>query len=281
GGGANAVANVRALGGEPLVAGIVGTDALGDRLLEIFDRAGIATGGIVRRQDYRTPCKTRVLGGARHSIKQQIVRFDLEDPRALESAERDALNAYLREQAARCEVAVLSDYGLGTVEPGFVHTVKQSKALQCLGDSRYRLQDFAGLDGATPNEEELESIEDTAEDDPARAGLALLERLQARFLLLTRGSEGMVLIDDEGALRIPCYGTSQVADVTGAGDTVIGTFALASAAGAEPREAAVLANYAGGTVVMKMGTTTATADELRQAVRDDSTTLEGITWDAW
>jgi rfaE bifunctional protein kinase chain/domain len=281
GGGANAVANVRRLGGEPLVAGVLGTDSRGSRLLEIFERDGIATDGIVRRAGYNTPCKTRVLGVARHSIKQQIVRFDLEDPQALEPSERDALSTYLREQAPRCEVAVLSDYGLGTVEPGFVRTIREAKPLQCLGDSRYRLPDFTGLSGATPNEEELESIEADAGASPARAGLALLRRLQSRFLLLTRGSEGMMLIDEEGALRIPCHGTRQAADVTGAGDTVIGTFALASAAGADPREAAVLANYAGGTVVMRMGTTTVGPEELREAVRNDTTTLEGITWAAW
>ena len=91
----------------------------------------------------------------------------------------------------------------------------------------------------------------------------------------------MVLIDAAGASRIPCHGTSQVADVTGAGDTVIGTFALASAAGATPLEAALLANYAGGIVVMKMGTATLSASELRSAVRLDPTPIEELTWDAW
>ncbi len=91
----------------------------------------------------------------------------------------------------------------------------------------------------------------------------------------------MVLVDGEGALEIPCHGSRQVADVTGAGDTVIGTFALATAAGASPTEAALLANYAGGEVVMKMGTTSVDAEELRAAIRSDNKPLKELKWAAW
>ncbi len=283
GGGANAAFNIHSLGGRPLVAGIVGRDPNGDELLEIFRRSGISTDGILQREGYRTPTKTRVLGGARHAIKQQIVRFDVEDIQELAEVEREALQSFLEQHASQCEVAILSDYGLGAVEPAFVQILGAAKKqLLCIGDSRYRLEKFVGLEGATPNQEELENIEGgLAESEVTAAARRLQQHLGARFLLLTRGSEGMQLIDDDGALRVPCHGTNQVADVTGAGDTVIATFALASAAGASPYEATILANYAAGTVVMKMGTATVSPDELREAVRNNPALLEDLSWESW
>lgn len=281
GGGANAALNVRALGGCPLPVGVVGDDQNGRELVASLSQHGIDVSGILQRQDYPTACKTRVLGGSRHSIKQQIVRFDVEVKRALADDERHTLEKAIADRVEGCQVAVLSDYGLGTVDPAFVETIKRNGELLCLADSRYRLPDFVGLDGATPNEEELESLEGPLGEDAAAPAQRLRQRLGARFLLVTRGSEGMVLVDDEGALEIPCHGSRQVADVTGAGDTVIGTLALATAAGASPTEAALLANYAGGEVVMKMGTASVDADELRAAIRSDDQPLKELEWAAW
>ncbi len=281
GGGANAALNVWALGGRPLPVGVVGDDENGRELVASLSQHGIDVGGILHRKGYATACKTRVLGGSRHSIKQQIVRFDVEEKQALADDERHTLEAAIADRADGCQVAVLSDYGLGTVDPAFVEAVKRQGEMLCLADSRHRLADFVGLDGATPNEEELESIEGPVGENAAAAARRLRERLDSRFLLLTRGSEGMVLVDDEGALEIPCHGSRQVADVTGAGDTVIGTFALATAAGATPTEAALLANYAGGEVVMKMGTASVDAEELRAAIRSDDTPLKELEWAAW
>ena len=148
-----------------------------------------------------------------------------------------------------------------------------------IADSRYRLEGHRGLDGATPNEEELEALE--GEEGPIlERGNRLRQRLEARFLLLTRGGHGMILFQDGQAVSIPVHGTDQVADVTGAGDTVLGTFALAVAAGADPLEAALLANYAGGVVVMKMGTATLDQAELRNAVRADTRPLTELRWES-
>jgi rfaE bifunctional protein kinase chain/domain len=205
------------------------------------------------------------------------------------------------ETAARfgpAPVAILSDYGYGTVEPGLLgelrSTLRSALAAQdsasgaenagttFVCDSRYRLGEFAGLDGATPNEEEAEALlGGEIDDDWSRlesGGRALRERLGARFLLITRGSRGMSLFDTEGAAHLPVSGTDQVADVTGAGDTVIGTFALGLAAGASPLEAALLANYAGGVVVMKMGTATCSPEELKHAIATDPRPLEELRW---
>jgi D-glycero-beta-D-manno-heptose-7-phosphate kinase len=287
GGGANAVANVAALGGRPLPLGVVGDDASGRGLLDAFHEQGVTTQGIQVRSGYRTPTKVRILGGGKHSIKQQIVRYDIEETLALTAEEHDrfeeALELWAHEERS-ARVAILSDYGYGTVEPELLPRMREAlgpeATLVC--DSRFRLGDFRGLDGATPNEEEAEALlGSTLDDDPPRLlenGRGLLDRLGARFLLITRGSQGMSLFERESATHLPVHGTDQVADVTGAGDTVIGTFALALAAGATPLEAALLANYAGGVVVMKMGTATLTREELRHAVESDPGLLEELRW---
>jgi rfaE bifunctional protein kinase chain/domain len=284
GGGANAAANVAALGGVPLPVGIVGDDESGTRLVDALTELGISTRGIVRRAGYPTPTKTRVLAGGRHSIKQQIVRIDVERAQALSDGEREALARRLSEAASGASVGILSDYGYGTVDPTLAQIFRSALAAPStlLCDSRYRLADYRGIDGATPNEEEAEqALGNPLADDIGEArtqGERLRSALGARFLLITRGSRGMNLFVDDDAIDIPVSGTDQVADVTGAGDTVIGTFALALAAGASPLEAALLANYAGGVVVMKLGTATLSGDELRHAIAADPRPLEGLRW---
>ncbi|MEM7582248.1 MAG: PfkB family carbohydrate kinase [Acidobacteriota bacterium] len=284
GGGANAVANVAALDGAPLPVGVVGDDDSGHALRSLLEDRGISTEGIQTRSGYRTPTKTRVLGGARHAIKQQIVRFDIEDQLALSAEEQSALLAPLKSSKHPSRVAVLSDYGYGAVTPELLPHLREALGPECalLGDSRYRLGDLVGLDGATPNAEEAEALLGrtiaSGTDALEQAGQELLSRLGARFLLITQGSDGMALFEPSGTAHIAVHGNDQVADVTGAGDTVIGTFALALAAGGTPLEAACLANYAGGIVVMKMGTATLTRDELRRAVHSDPHPLETLDW---
>ncbi len=287
GGGANAVANVAGLDGEPLVVGRVGNDASGRGLLDALGRLGVATGGVLVADGYRTPTKTRILAGGRHGIKQQVVRYDVEDRRPLKPEERRLFEATLAGWHGRATVAVLSDYGYGAVEPALLPALREllGPGGRMLGDSRHRLTELRGLDGATPNEEEAEALLGRPLEESRRAALEagrrLRERLDAGFVLITRGSLGMELCQADGGYRIPVHGTDQVADVTGAGDTVIGVMALALAAGATPLEAALLADYAGGVVVMKAGTATLGRGELRQAVESDPRPLEEVAWERW
>jgi D-glycero-beta-D-manno-heptose-7-phosphate kinase len=287
GGGANAVANVAALGGRPLPLGVVGDDPSGRELLAALAALGVDTGGIAVRPGFRTPTKVRILGGGRHAIKQQIVRYDVEDRVELGDAGRRRIASLVAGRRGEAAVAVISDYGYGAGEPGLVGVLRGALGpdVVLLADSRYRLGDFAGLDGATPNEEEAEGLLGRPLGEGLEAvgaaGRELLARLGVRFLLITRGSRGMSLFTAGGAAHLPVHGTDQVADVTGAGDTVIGTFALALAAGATPLEAAVLADYAGGVVVMKMGTSTLSADELAAAVATDPAPREELRWAGW
>jgi len=284
GGGANAVANVAALGGRPLPLGVLGDDAHGERLRAALAALGVPTGGLLVRRGFRTPTKVRILGGGRHQVKQQIVRYDVEDTLELSGDERDRFAAILAGWRGAARAAIVSDYGYGAVEPSLLAPLRAALAPggAVVGDSRYRLAAFPGLDGATPNEEETEALLGTPIADDLdlleRGGRGLLDRLGARFLLVTRGSRGMSLFQAGSTAHLPVSGTDQVADVTGAGDTVIGTFALALAAGATPLEAAALSNYAGGVVVMKAGTATLGPEELRRVIRADRRPLEELRW---
>src|SRR5687768_11439264 len=199
GGGANAVANVAALGGRPLTLGVVGDDESGRGLVSELWHRGITTEGIVVRTGHRTPTKVRILGGGKHSIKQQIVRYDIEETLALTGGERERFAEALERWSGEARVAILSDYGYGTVEPGLLPRIREALGPEAIlvGDSRYRLGDFRGLDGATPNEEEAEALLGSTLDDDPEGGRGLLDRLGARFLLITRGSQGMSLFERE------------------------------------------------------------------------------------
>jgi rfaE bifunctional protein kinase chain/domain len=280
GGAGNTAANVRALGGVPVPVGATGADESGRALREALRERGISSEGLVEAPGYRTPTKTRILGGRPHAIKQQIVRYDVEDTLPPGASGNGGLADRLRAAAHGAHAAILSDYGYGAVSPGAVPLLRAAlaKSARICVDSRHRLPEYAGVDAATPNEEELEeSAGEPLDDSEAKleaAGAALRARLGCGCLLVTRGSRGMALFTDAAAAeRIPVHGTDQVADVTGAGDTVLATFALALSAGASPLEAALLANFAGGVVVMKMGTAVVTPEELKAAVEADRALL--------
>ncbi len=272
GGGANTVANLASLGGTPIPAGAIGNDPEGDTLVRLFEEAGIDTSLLLRVESYPTPTKTRILGGGAHSIKQQVVRIDREGVLPPDESIRTDLAGRIERAAGAASVLILSDYGYGNSRPEWIELGRRARAgLSVVVDSRFRLLDYAGADAATPNEQELERAWDGPFDDSdetfERAARAVLGRLGSPVLLVTRGSRGMALFEPGAPmLSIPVFGTDQVADVTGAGDTVIATFALARAAGASPREAALLSNLAGGLVVMKMGTATVSPAELQSAI---------------
>jgi rfaE bifunctional protein kinase chain/domain len=272
GGAGNAAANAAALGARVEVVGVIGRDDAGRRLLESLPAR--ATAGIVRHPAYATPVKTRILAGGIHSAKQQVVRMDRAGGPVTPAIGR-AVEAALARALRLADVVILSDYGTGLITPERWQRVLGASRRRTLplvfADSRYALEGFGGLTACTPNESELESLLGvTIGDDPAvleRAGRELLGRLDSRAVLVTRGSRGMALFEPRRRTRhIPIAGSDEVADVTGAGDTVIATFALACGAGGSFAEAAHLANHAGGLVVMKRGTATVTARELSAAV---------------
>jgi rfaE bifunctional protein kinase chain/domain len=274
GGAANAAHNVHALGARVIPVGVIGDDAAGDDVLRLFREAGIATDAIVREAARTTPMKTRIMAGGYPATRQQVVRLDREPAGEPSPASERALLARLEAIASRVDAFLLSDYGYGAVTPRVLEGLRALAAVtgaKVTVDSRYDLPRFTGLTAATPNEAELGQLTGVAVDDERgleKAGRQLLERLDASILLVTRGSQGMALLERDGATTfIPIHGTDEIADVTGAGDTVISTFTLALASGASALEAATLANIAGGLVVMKRGTATVSGGELAAELR--------------
>lgn len=270
GGAGNAASNVAALGGKVTLAGAAGRDDAGERLVAALRERGVRL-AIARPREMSTPVKTRILAGGIHSVKQQIVRIDRQGAGASKPAVARDVVARATRAARTADAVIASDYGSGLVTPRGIARIRPKRA-QLFVDSRYKLLEFRGMTACTPNESEVEALLGVRIDDSARtletSGRVLLRKTGAEAMLVTRGSRGMALFE-RGAptTAIPIFGSDEVADVTGAGDTVIATFALARAAGATFEEAARLANFAGGLVVMKRGTATISADELRAAVR--------------
>jgi len=276
GGAANAAHNVHALGATVLPVGLLGQDAAGDETQALFRQAGMSTDGVSREAGRPTPVKTRIMAGGYQSTRQQVVRLDREPDGTISGAAEARVIERLRSIGATADGFLVSDYGYGTVTPRVYETVLElgrTREVPVTVDSRYELPRFKGATAATPNEPEVEALaghELTDEPSVEKAGRAVIERLDARLLLLTRGSRGMALFEREGPVTfMPIHGSDEIADVTGAGDTVISTFTVALAAHATPGEAAWLANVAGGVVVMKRGTATVTVPELLAALASD------------
>jgi rfaE bifunctional protein kinase chain/domain len=283
GGAANAASNIVALGGQATLAGLVGADSEGRRLLESLPRA-VDRRQVVRARPYRTPVKTRILAGGIHSAKQQVVRIDRDAGWPLGERVSGAFATKLIPALAQCDAVLLSDYGSGLVTPKLAKMIQRALAkrsrrlpIPIVLDSRYRLLEYRGLTACTPNESEVDqALGIRIDEDPMifeQAGRTVLGRTGMQAVLVTRGSRGMALFQpNQETIHVPIFGSDEVADVTGAGDTVIAAMALTLAAGGSFYEATRLANYAGGLVVMKRGTATVSARELTAAVESDHDT---------
>ena len=275
GGAANAVNNLADLGARVLPVGVVGADEGGRTLLEYFKRKRVDVSGILRTSDWVTTMKTRYLAGWTHTTEQQVLRVDREPSAALSKAMQARIERKARQYARRAGAVLVSDYGLGAATPSLT---RKLKAKRIMLDSRYRLLEYRGarITAATPNEPELEAAYQTRVGTDTRKLETLGERvfhdLGLEALLVTRGRDGLAIFErNRPPQHIPIYGSDTPVDVTGAGDTVIAVFTLAVAAGASYLEAAHLANYAGGIVVMKRRTASLTRAELESALRSEAT----------
>ena len=267
GGAGNVAANVRALGGETALVGVVGRDAAGARVRDAVVAAGIAP-RLVTHPERPTTVKTRIV--AHH---QQVVRADREDAGDVAGRPGAALLAALDEELPRCGALVVSDYQKGVVTAALLRRLlplARRHRVPVLVDPKVKhFALYRRVTLVTPNQLETEQatgvrlVGDRAVD---RAGRAILRSLACRAALVTRGEHGMSLYERGRAPLHVEAAAREVFDVTGAGDTVIATIALAVAAGASLAEAAVLANAAAGVVVGKLGTAQATPAELLDAV---------------
>ena len=278
--GANAVNNLSDLGVNVLPVGILGNDEPGRMLLRSFRHKRIPVTGILRSKNYNTVTKTRVLAGLPHTWRQQVVRIDREPEQQPDSHMQRELALAAREYLRVSDALLVSDYGYGAATPDIVKNARINWAheptkvpgrVPAVLDSRHRMLEFSGMTAATPNEPEVEEALGIQVGQDwqklCSAGNGLLKRMKLDSLVITRGRDGMVAFNDKKKpVDIPIFGSDQVTDVTGAGDTVIATFTAALATGASAEDAAQLANYAGGIVVMKRGTATVSAQELLDAI---------------
>jgi D-glycero-beta-D-manno-heptose-7-phosphate kinase len=276
GGGANAANNLADLGARVSPVGAVGNDEPGEALLRYFRHKGISTRGILRVREYSTPAKSRILGGLTHWQRQQIVRVDREPAAPLPFEIRRRLSRCAAQLLTGAAALLISDYGYGATDPREVEFLRRKSGRNPLPitlDSRYNLLEYSKVTAATPNEPEIEEAFGKKVGNNLdllyKLGWRVLRRMSLEALLVTRGRDGMVLFEPRQKPRqIPIFGSDQVTDVTGAGDTVIAAFTLALAAGANYLQAAQLSNIAGGLVVMKRGTATVTGRELEEAIRN-------------
>ncbi|MFZ1918866.1 MAG: PfkB family carbohydrate kinase [Terriglobales bacterium] len=274
GGGANAIYNLADLGVTVLPVGIVGDDEPGRLLLRSFRHKRIPVSGVLKDKSYPTVTKTRILAGFAHTAGQQVVRVDREPGEGPNSHLRRELVLAAREYGRASDAVLVSDYGYGAATPSLLNLIREKRGIDkvpIMLDSRHRMLEFVGITAATPNESEVETaLGIRIGDDWERllaAGEQVAGEMNLESLLITRGKDGMIVFPRRHKpVDIPIYGTDEVADVTGAGDTVIATFTAALASGATAEEAAHLANYAGGIVVMKRGTATVSQQELLDAV---------------
>jgi rfaE bifunctional protein kinase chain/domain len=272
GGAANAANNLLDLGCKVTIAGIAGHDEPGRGLVAMLQRKGADVRPVRGVRSYTTPIKTRILAGAHHSAPQQVVRIDRIHK---SSAPLELSWNRLRRSLRSADGIIVSDYGYGTIVPDLLAGLCQAakeKNIPIVVDSRFRMSEYHGVTSITPNITELEASTGVSigadSEKLRRVGQRVLRSQRLRSLLVTQGRFGMTLFEPRKApLHIPIYGTDEVADVTGAGDTVIAVFTVALACGAAPEHAARLANYAGGIVVMKRGTATVTRAELNRAIK--------------
>lgn len=272
GGAANVIHNIRGLRGRVTVCSVIGRDRAGRWLSRKLRSLGASTGGVFSEPQVRTIEKIRVIASPRH---QQLVRLDHENHRAVPKPVLDKMCRFIERVVPKCDAVVLSDYGKGTIaEPvlACLREVADRHRLTTVVDPKKENFDaYRGMTLVTPNKYEASEAAGMTISDRAslmRAGKKLLQKWQAEAVLITLGQEGMSLFRQDGSVGHFPTAAREVFDVTGAGDTVVATCALALAARGSYEEAAILGNLAAGYVVGEVGTAAIRAELLERAIRE-------------
>ena len=236
GGAANCAVNLASFGAGVSLISTAGQDEAGRALVEKLNAAGVDCSGVVVSEKIRTTTKVRILAGQLNSTRQQVIRIDYEGEPLNDSALRGQLRERLCEHAQSSDAIIISDYDYGVADAEmatFARAAVMERRIPVLADSRFRLSSFPGCTSATPNQDEVEQLlgKHLANiSELESASEQLRERLGYRALLVTRGSQGMILLEDGVvALHIDAVGAREPVDVTGAGDSVIATYTLALA----------------------------------------------------
>jgi len=278
GGAANVAHNVRALGGEPLLVSIIGQDEGGRQLRRVLAKLDIAPDHLVIDAERPTIKKTRIIARS-----QQVVRIDRERTDEIAGEVLENLSSRIENVLESADAIVISDYGKGIIcRPllgRWLERFNRSGLPVCVDPKETHFHSYRGVTILTPNVSEASFAAGRRIRDEAsleEVGRALLDQLQARYMLITRGEDGMSLFARDAArLDIPSM-AQEVYDVTGAGDTVVGVLALALAAGAGIEDATRLANHAAGRVIRELGTATVTREEILESWNNSSDAEETL-----
>lgn len=264
GGASNVAYNIRSLGGEVFLAGVVGDDARGEVLQALLRKKGVHCDGVVADKERPTTQKTRVI--AHH---QQVVRIDREVQRPISDEALNEIVKFVQERLPSMDALIIEDYGKGVIVPKLVREIvkvaKKHKKVITVDPKETHFSYYRGVTTITPNHHEAASaVGFSVKDDASlkRAGEKLLRKLHCESVLITLGENGMALFQEgKPLLKIPTI-AQEVFDVSGAGDTVISAYTLARARGASAAEAAYISNCAAGIVVGKVGVAVTSPDEL-------------------
>lgn len=264
---ANTAHNLMALGATVYPIGVVGDDAPGRAIMEFFNGSLACSDGIVVDETRHTITKTRIMAGDMHTTKQQVIRIDRELAAPMPASIAAQICQHVEAIAREVDGIIVSDYGYDVIGPKTGELVRRlAREKLVIVDSRDRLKELKGVTLATPNESEAEAasgIEIGSDSDAVEAGRRILEETGNNAILMTRGNRGMMLFEKgKSAEDISICGGEEIVDVSGAGDTVAATVSLGLVSGGTFLQAADLANFAAGIVVMKSGTATTTRREI-------------------
>ena len=272
GGAANVAHNIKSLGAEPILIGVVGKDNSGDLLRDLLIENKFSTSGLIVDETRPTTVKTRVIAHNQH-----VVRIDRETKTEISYTLQHRALDVLRQNIHSLDAIIIEDYDKGVIVKSLIKQIvdlaNESKKIVTADPKFNNFFEYRGVTVFKPNRKEVEEVMGIRlldEGTVSEVGKALLERLQAKNVLLTRGEKGITLFEGDGTVTHVATKARRVADVSGAGDTVISTLTVALASGASTREAAALANYAGGVVCEEVGIMPINREALFSAVMMDS-----------
>jgi rfaE bifunctional protein kinase chain/domain len=255
GGAANVANNIKSLGGEPLLVGVIGSDANGATLTRLLKEQGCSTAGIVRDASRPTTNKTRVIAHSQH-----VVRIDHEQRRDISSSVQEQILSVLRRNIGSLDGIIFEDYNKGVIVKTLIHRIvelaRKHGTIVTVDPKLQNFFEYKNVSVFKPNRKEVEEALGTkinSEKEVREAMIALKKQLNADNVLITRGEHGMSLLDREGAVEHFPTRARHVADVSGAGDTVIATLTIALASGASIQESTAMSNFAGGLVCGEVG----------------------------
>jgi rfaE bifunctional protein kinase chain/domain len=272
GGAANVANNIKSLGSEPILIGVIGNDNSGGLLRDLLTESALPTFGLIVDEDRQTTVKTRVIAHSQH-----VVRIDRETKKEISSRLQRKILEILHQNIHSIDAIIVEDYNKGVVVKNLikqlVNLANEHKKVVTVDPKFNNFFDYHEVTVFKPNSKEVEAVMGVKLINDAsveEAGKAIMKRLQVRNILLTRGEKGMTLFEAAGTITHLQAKTRKVADVSGAGDTVISTLTVALASGASVREAASLANYAGGVVCGEVGIVPIAKDALLSTILMDS-----------